>query len=130
MMLNWPDHSSARAKLEQAENWGGIEIPELRFPAGWVVQLVPPFAGAVARFMATNTHGVKVSVYYDAHGALGAMSAPYWEVYPIGGQLTVADKEDTSRWFSTSTAEMIAFIGSMGDPVRGAFVGLTGATDV
>lgn len=119
----------ARANLEKAEKWSEIKIPPLRFPAGWVVELIPPFAGAVARFKATNTHGVAVSVYFDAHGTLGAVDSPYWEVYPVGGGLTVADEDDTMRFFGVDTTEMIEYIGNLGDPVRGAIVGLGGRVD-
>jgi hypothetical protein len=130
-MPNFPHDTLARAKVEAAEKWRDIKIPPLRFPEGWVIELVPPFAGAVARFVATNTHGVKVSVYYDAHGALGAEDHPYWEIYPVGGDLTVADEDDTRRFASNEqgTAMMIECIGRMGDPVRGAIVGLTGKVD-
>jgi hypothetical protein len=126
-MSLFPRDSVERSKVESLEKWWEIKIPPIRFPEGWVVELVPPFAGAVARFVATNTHGVRVSVYYDAHGALGAMDVPYWEVYPVGGEsLTIADDDDTARFVDEQTDEMIEYIGTLGDPVRGAIVGLTG----
>lgn len=127
-MTNFPRSAIARARLENEEKWSDIKIPPLRFPEGWAIQLVPPFAGAVARFIATNTHGAKVSVYYDAHGALGACDTPYWEAYPIGGA-TVADEDDPSRFFGDDTTDLINFIARVGDPVRGAIVALGGEVD-
>jgi hypothetical protein len=127
-MPNFPHDSLARAKVEAAEKWRDIEIPPLRFPEGWEIKLVAPFAGAVARFIATNTHGGKVSVYYDAHGALGACDSPYWEAYPVGGA-TVADVVDPERFFGEDTTDLIEFIAKVGDPVRGAVVGLGGEVD-
>lgn len=116
----------ARARLERDEQWQEIKIPALRFPAGWIVEPVAPFAGALARFLITNAHGVKVSVYFDAHGALGAVDNPYWEVYPVKGQLTVADDPEPDRFFGDDTTDMIEHIANLGDPVRGAIAGLTG----
>ena len=119
-------NSLKRAELEHAENWEHIDIPELVFPTGWRVKPMPPFNGALARFIITNTHDVRVSVYFDPHGALGACQSPYWETYPHSGDLTIADDDDTNRWFGSETTEMLEFIGNLGCPVRGAIAGLTG----
>ena len=60
------------------------QIPFIKFPDDWVVQVIPPFAGAIARFVvkeATGNH--KVSVYLDCYDMLGFNETPYWEIYPI-----------------------------------------------
>lgn len=114
-----------RNSLEAAEGWHSINIPPLRFPAGWEVRLVLPFAGAMARFLATNTHGGKVSIYYDTLDRLGAVGRPYWEMYVIGGG-TLADSTDVTRFLAGEEEQLIEAIGQVGDPVRGAIAGLTG----
>jgi hypothetical protein len=113
-----------RLDVERHEEWHKVDIPELEFPAGWKVKLVPPFAGAMARMVITNQHDAKVSVYFDAHGALGAMDQPYWETYPVGGTLYPHEGEDTSRYLCGEEAQMLADIAKIGDPVRGAAITL------
>jgi hypothetical protein len=57
------------------------EIPDIKFPSDWKVKIIPPFGGAVIRFLVSK--GSKtVSVYLDCYGELGAMDKPYWEIYP------------------------------------------------
>jgi hypothetical protein len=59
------------------------EVPYLRFPASWAVQVIPPFGGAVVRFCVRNRSGREVSVYLDCYGALGGERGhPYWEISP------------------------------------------------
>lgn len=58
------------------------KIPPLQFPKDWVINMVPPFAGALVRF-GVSLEGTSeyVSVYLDVYSILGATEAPYWEVY-------------------------------------------------
>jgi hypothetical protein len=114
-----------RAQLESNERWREVEIPAISFPAGWMVQLVPPFAGAMARFVATNTHGVKVSVYYDVNDTLGFVGQPYWEVYPVEGDVLAAE-DDNMRFLAAETEQMIQYIARLGDPLRSAANALGG----
>jgi hypothetical protein len=79
-----PDgHSTMRGQIERIENWDKMiaEIPSLRFRSEWEVQVIPPFMGAVARFVVRH-NGRHVSVYLDWYGQLGAMQLPYYEIYP------------------------------------------------
>lgn len=59
------------------------KIPYIKFPGSWNVKIVPPFAGAMVRFMVKKSDEIRVSVYLDCHELLGVYSGPYWEVYPF-----------------------------------------------
>lgn len=74
----------ARAELECAEDWNQVirDIPALRFPSAWSVKIIPPFGGAMVRFIAAIGEGASVSVYADFHEALGYFGEPHWEIYP------------------------------------------------
>ncbi len=67
------------------------EIPFIQFPSDWQIKIVPPFAGAVIRFLIKKS-AAQVSIYLDCYGKLGCMNEPYWEVYP-------ADNGDTFRCY-------------------------------
>jgi len=58
------------------------EVPYLRFPVSWAVQVIPPFGGAVARFCVRNRSGRVVSVFLDCYEKLGFFGGPYWEIFP------------------------------------------------
>lgn len=60
-------------------------IPSFNLPRNWKIKVIPPFAGAVARFQLTSPKGKIYSVYLDAYNALGyyGKDVPYWEVYPV-----------------------------------------------
>jgi hypothetical protein len=118
----------AQYKFEEQEKWRERRTPPVHFPSTWPVQILMPFGKAVARFSVTNDFGVTISVYYDDSDALGYMQAPYWEIYPVGGQLSAADEKDTQRFLVGEEQQMIEAIGKFGDPVRGAAVAL-GAFD-
>ena len=77
-----------RSKIEEKENWrdwAGV-MPALHFDSDWEVKILPPFAGALARFVVRKGEK-RVSVYFDAHARLGAMydesgsPEPYFEAY-------------------------------------------------
>jgi hypothetical protein len=58
------------------------DIPPLSFPQDWKIRIIPPFGGALIRFIVVSEFGV-VSVYLDAYDELGCMNMePYWEIYP------------------------------------------------
>ncbi|MEM6483814.1 MAG: hypothetical protein AAF662_02350, partial [Pseudomonadota bacterium] len=59
------------------------EIPDITFDEGWRIRVIPPFAGAVARFR-VNEH---TSVYLDCYDDLGCVGQPYWEVHPVDGDV-------------------------------------------
>jgi len=56
-------------------------IPPLEFPSTWKIKVIPPFGGALARFIVVTECG-NVSVYLDGYDQLGCMGKPYWEIYP------------------------------------------------
>ena len=58
------------------------EIPYIRFPAAWEVQVTPPYHGAVVRFRVRNKRGKEISVYLDCYDTLGCYGSPYWEIFP------------------------------------------------
>ncbi len=72
-----------RADVERAENWREImgQMPDLEFPSGWRVAVIPPFSGAVARFV-VKQGDARVSVYADWFENLAYYGEPYWEIYP------------------------------------------------
>jgi hypothetical protein len=118
----------ARYKIEADEKWSDVNIPAIEFPAGWKVQLTPPFGGAMARFRATNTHGSTVSVYFDQYDALGHYGEPYWEVYQIDGERLISDPEDVTRFPAADTEGMVKFIETIGNPAYAAMFA-AGITD-
>lgn len=96
-----------RAQIETSEDWRGWckKIPELRFDNDWNVRIIPPFAGALTRFVISKNNK-SVSVYLDGYSELGFMydkndnPVPYFEIYP-------APDSDTRRYFLNETEEMM-----------------------
>jgi hypothetical protein len=93
---------SERYTIEHAEHWRSTIdlIPELQFPAHWKIQLIPPYGGAMARFMVNQ----RISVYLDFHNALGIMNRPYWEAYDTKGNT------DPERFYIYETTELLNYI--------------------
>lgn len=95
-----------RYQVEEREEWMKWvkEMPYLHFKSSWEVQVIPPFGGALARFVVRlkDAPDTWISIYFDPHCNLGYMKGPYWEVYPIG--------EDTERWLVGEEQEMIESI--------------------
>lgn len=77
------DTYMTRAQVERAEDWRAAvdAMPFLSFPPGLEVAVIPPFGGAMARFM-VRRGAATVSVYADFHDALGCYGEPYWEIHP------------------------------------------------
>jgi hypothetical protein len=76
------------------------QIPSIKFPASWKIQVLPPFAGAVVRFKVEKPNGKKISVYLDCYDNLGYMGVPYWEIYP--------DKDgDISRFLMKDVEDLV-----------------------
>lgn len=88
-------------EIQEYKKWAK-KIPPLNFPEDWNVQIIPPFGGAVVRFVVTrdDTPGKSISVYLDCYSRLGAMDRPYWEIYPN-------HQDDTNRYFMEETDELI-----------------------
>lgn len=76
-----------RYQLERDENWRDFahRMPYIQFPADWKICIIPPFAGAFARFLVELPDGRKKSIYFDANDSLGCVGQPYWEVHPVRG---------------------------------------------
>lgn len=94
--------SLERVKLEKSENWDKWVklIPSLNFPKKWNVTIIPPFCGAMVRFKIQTPKMNKndlVSVYLDVDCSLGCWSGPYWEVYPLDGDVIRCDMSDTEQ---------------------------------
>jgi len=62
------------------------EIPFFSLPEDFMIQVIPPFNGAVVRFRIAhkNSPNKYISVYLDCYDLLGIFGEPYWEAYPIG----------------------------------------------
>jgi len=90
-----------RSDVEHNENWNKIipEIPTLKFKQEWDVKIIPPFAGAIIRFMIFK-EGVQVcSVYLDWYDRLGMCGEPYYELYPF--------ENDVKRYSLNETEELL-----------------------
>lgn len=94
-----------RGKIEHAEDWRGwcYKIPAIQFDSAWNVRVIPPFAGALARFW-IEYNNKWVSVYFDGFSRLGWMMdsndnpIPYYEMY---------DGDDTTRYYLDETDQMM-----------------------
>jgi hypothetical protein len=90
-----------RYKIEHEQEWREWikKIPAIKFPAGWEVKIIPPFGGAMARFMVIVSPTKSISVYLDCFDALGYFGSPYWEIYPYN--------DDTYRCAMDNVDELI-----------------------
>lgn len=86
--------------MMEHEKWRE-EIPFIKFPSDWEIKIAPPSVGAVIRFQVRKGNAW-VSVYLDCYGHLGAVSHPYWEVYPYDG--------DCFRCYMNNTDELLKAI--------------------
>ncbi len=69
------------------------EIPYIIFPSDWEVKIVPPFFCAVVRFSVKKGNAL-VSIYLDCYDTLGYYGEPYWEVYPVSGDVSRCAMQD------------------------------------
>lgn len=95
----------SRFDIERDEKWREkmATIPFIRFPSTWLVQMTPPFGGAMVRFRVADGGEKEISVYLDMDDRLGCMGEPYWEIYPSGDG-------DTERFYMNDTQGLIAGI--------------------
>lgn len=91
-----------RFEIEQEESWREWcdQIPYLNFPEEWKIKIIPPFSGALIRFVVKYKEKT-VSVYLDVYQALG-IAENYWEIYPY--------KDDTYRCGIDETNKLISKI--------------------
>ena len=77
----------ARREVERQYEWMKWveEIPFIPFKEDWVVKVIPPFTGAVVRFLVkkkSDSDENRISVYLDCYEELGVFGEPYWEICP------------------------------------------------
>lgn len=89
-----------RHQIERTEKWAEWvkDIPSIKFPPDWSVQVIPPFGGAMARFV-VSTEKARVSVYLDVYDRLGYFGSPYWEIHPY--------EDDVMRYPMSSVDELL-----------------------
>jgi len=90
----------ARFKIEQYEKWDDIrtDIPSINFDKEWDVKIVPPFGGAIVRFLIFKKDKQVCSVYLDWYDRLGCVGEPYYELYPF--------EEDVKRYLINNVIEL------------------------
>ena len=96
------------SKVEQMHDFRGWshKLPAFHFDKEWDVKIIPPFAGAIIRFV-IDYNGKHVSVYFDAYSELGWMydedeqPIPYFEYY---------DGVDTHRYYLDESEQMMTDI--------------------
>ena len=88
-----------RYKVEEQEQWREWvdKIPFISWPADWQVKAVPPFAGALLRYVIKTPRCERISVYLDCFDRLGYFGEPYWEVYPHKGDCFRCPLNDTEE---------------------------------
>jgi hypothetical protein len=77
------------------------EIPALNFNKSWDVKIIPPFGGAIIRFI-IEKGDKKISVYLECYNELGVMNKPYWEAYDFN--------DDPRRFLMNETTELLNYI--------------------
>lgn len=101
------DLEQARMDVERLDDWRGwIEkIPFIQFPSDWMIKVIPPFGGAIARFLVMKGNK-RVSIYLDAYSRLGCSDDPYWEVYPHEDDVFRCSMEDTESLLKAITESL------------------------
>jgi len=88
--------SKSRFYVEKEEGWEDWirNMPFIAFPPEWSISIIPPFNGALARFLVRKGDAT-VSIYFDAHESLGTFGEPYWEVHPYHDDIGRCAVQDT-----------------------------------
>lgn len=88
-----------RYQIESEEEWRKTikEIPTLNFKKEWNIRIIPPFGGAMARFV-IEYNNKSISVYLDFYDRLGIVGQPYYEMY---------DGTNTIRYYLNESDEMM-----------------------
>ena len=73
------------------------EVPYLKFPRSWMVKAIPPFGGAIVRYLISRDGENYVSIYLDCYDVIGFFGEPYWEVYPVDGDVGRCAMKDTDE---------------------------------
>ena len=95
------DNFNKRIEVESLQKWDEIfhKIPSLNFDKEWDIKIIPPYRGAVARFLVYRNGDQVCSVYLDWYERLGIFGAPYYQLYPF--------EDDTRRYGIEDTDELI-----------------------
>ena len=82
-MSSYRERMDTKYKMEELYEWDKwrMEIPYLKFKPEWEVKVIPPFNGAVVRFLVKKGENT-ISTYLDCYNELGFVGQPYWEIYP------------------------------------------------
>lgn len=89
--------SSSLGTLLEWEKWR-TEIPFIKWPPDWEVKAIPPFGGAIVRYLINTKHKKGLSVYLDCYNYLGyydLKQTPYWELYPYEDDVFRCEMNDT-----------------------------------
>jgi len=97
----------SRIKLESSMEYTRWvqEIPFIDFPTDWNVKIIPPYGGAVVRFLIEKDSN-RISVYLDCYDQLGCYGSPYWEVYPHFEDVFRCDMNDTDSLLKAITESL------------------------
>lgn len=74
-----------KSRMETMYEWREWcqKIPFIKFKPEWEVKVIPPFGGAIARFVVKHPQVKQtISIYLDCYDELGYFGEPYWEMYP------------------------------------------------
>lgn len=104
-MKRW-DAAIAWQNAFAIERWAH-EMPRLKFPSHWIVQVIPPFGGAIVRFVIYYKKR-SVSVYFDAFDQLGCFGETHWDAYPIDGDNVRWPMKDWPKMFRAIDRELKA----------------------
>lgn len=85
-LTNRRELSNRLEVVMEYDRWCG-EIPYINFPSDWEIKIIPPFYGAVVRFK-VKKGDTDVSIYLDCYDHLGCVGKPYWEIYPVNGDVS------------------------------------------
>ncbi len=101
MLDNYVENSIRRSQVEHDEKWSDImkEIPPINFDKEWDILVIPPFGGAVARFIVMKDYVRVASVYLDWYEHLGIYGEPYYELHPW--------EDDIKRYSLKETIELV-----------------------
>lgn len=96
-----------RIDVEVDENWREIcdQVPYLSFQPDWKVKVIPPFGGAMARFV-IEKNGKSISVYYDTMDRLGFVGQPYFEAYPINNDAARFGRDEVDEMMKAISEEL------------------------
>ena len=105
--MSYQDTFMERSKVESSEKWRELQadIPSLNFKPEWGIKIIPPFGGAVARFIIMKDKEFVCSVYLDWYSVLGCMDKPYYELYPF--------EDDVKRYYLNETNVLLQDIDTL-----------------